>query len=355
MPFLKSRHILRFTEQDAVILLVSMLPLTVILNLFIFNGRYFSEPKILITASIITFVFLAGFFTFCSSIAVVLRNRLPAEEQNIVRLGASIALYAFLSFLTISILFRLYDFFTFFEYRFNDSAFGKGLACMIVINVFLTFLMEGVSRFEQYRMASQQTEKLQKEYMKSQVLGLKSQMNPHFLFNSLNSLSSLIQEDTDEAETFLNEMSKVYRYLLRNNEEYLVPLETELNFINSYTYLLKARYGDAFHVKTTVGSTAKEYMLPPLTLQMLIENIITQNAISKKEPLQIEIKSSARSLTVTNSILTKLNTSAGKDAGLENISNKYRLLSLKGLTIETSETERIIYLPLIKKEEVVSL
>jgi sensor histidine kinase YesM len=351
MSFFKRQLLLRFTQQDTLILLLSMTPLTFILNLFIFGKRLFNEPVLLAGTACFTFFVLALYFLLLTYIAVLLRNRFPEESQNPFRLGLAIGLYSLISFLVLTFLFRTYDWLSLFHYRYNDSDFAKALVCLLVTNVFLTFLLEGVSRFELYQTTFQQTENLQKEYAKSQMLGLKSQIAPHFLFNSLNSLSSLIQDDPEEAETFLNEMSKVYRHLLRNTEEYLVTLDTELAFIKSYTYLLKARYGDAFQVHITVAPGLRQHLLPPLTLQIIIENIMAQNAISKREPLQIAISASPRSLTVTNSVFTKLNVGSDTDTGLENISAKYRLLSQKGLTIATSETERTIYLPLILQEE----
>lgn len=353
MTFAK-RYLPRVSRPLATMIVSSMLPLAVVLNLLLYGRRYVSEPFLFIAATLLTFTLLAGYFLLCHKIANTLRYRFPSESQNNFRIGLSIAIFFVLSFLSLTIIFRGYAFFHFFSYHFHDGAFAKAFASMVVVNIFLTFLMEGVSRFQHYRVATQQTEQLKKAYMQSQLLGLKSQMNPHFLFNSLNSLSSLIQDDPEEAEIFLDEMSKVYRYLLRNADDYLVPLETELAFIQSYVYLLKARHGDALEVKTEILSGLKTYLLPPLTLQMIVENVITQNTISKNEPLRIVIRSTPRSLTVTNAVQSKLHMGQDRDAGLENISSKFRLLSQKGLTIETSETERIIYLPLIQKEEAAS-
>ena len=113
---------------------------------------------------------------------------------------------------------------------------------MAIMNIFFTLVMEGISRYNNWRENLKETEQLKKTFTQSQLLGLKSQVNPHFLFNSLNTLSSLIAEDEGQAETFLNEMSKVYRYMLRGDDEQLVPLQTELKFIASYTHLLDKRF-----------------------------------------------------------------------------------------------------------------
>ena len=243
----------KYTNKDHTILVFSMLPLTFLLNYILFGDRFFSEGLLFICSTLLTFLILGSSFFLYASVAVVLRGRFPEESQANKRLAIAIGIFFLMSYVLMTIIFRSYDLIDFFGYRYNDSDFAKAFASMVVVNVFLTFLNEGVSRFDIYKATSQQTEQLRKEYTQSQLLGLKSQLNPHFLFNSLNTLSSLINENPEKAEHFLDEMSKVYRYLLRNTDEYLVLLETELGFIRSYFYLLKARHGDA--VQLTVNVT----------------------------------------------------------------------------------------------------
>jgi LytS/YehU family sensor histidine kinase len=221
------------------------------------------------------------------------------------------------------------------------------------MNVFLTFLNEGVSRFESYKTTIMETEQLKKEYMQSQLLGLKSQMNPHFLFNGLNTLSSLIQEDADKAEDFLNHMSKVYRYLLRNNEEKLVELDTELGFIKSYYFLLKARHADGLDLSIEVSPDHYNDLIPPLTLQMIFEDATAQNTACKDCPLFISIRSLEHQLVIKNTVQPKLNNTEGTNDRLENISNKFRLLCQKEVIIEETPMERIITLPLIPNKELI--
>ena len=176
----------------------------------------------------------------------------------------------------------------------------------VLVTCFLTFLHEGIARYESWKANQDEMEHLKKTYRQGRLQGLKSQVNPHFLFNSLNSLSSLISEDEEQAEKFLDEMSKVYRYMLRNDEEQLVTLDTELKFVASYTYLLKARYGDGLQVQVDIDESDREKVLPPLSLQTIIENAITQNTISKACPLQISISARGNgSLDVINNLQPK--------------------------------------------------
>ena len=156
------------------------------------------------------------------------------------------------------------------------------------------------------------------------MIGLKSQVNPHFLFNSLNSLSGLIQEDTEKAEKFLDEMSKVYRYMLRNDEDPLVKLSTEIQFISSYFSLLKARYCDAVELNVNVSEADKEKMLPPLSLQVIVENALYQNKTSKRSPLSISIESGKENtMLIKNNVQRKIITETGdQETGLDNLYEK---------------------------------
>jgi LytS/YehU family sensor histidine kinase len=187
-------------------------------------------------------------------------------------------------------------------------------------------------------------------------MGLKSQINPHVLFNSLNSLSGLIQEDTDQAEKFLDEMSKVYRYMLRNEEEPLVPLQTELQFIQSYFSLLKARYNEAIAYEIDLWQEDLEKQVPPLSLQVIVENAIFQNRISRDSPLIIRIESvRGGALVVSNNIQRKLMTEPfDYEAGVDNLVKKYQLMNQPPIEIKEEEGLRKIRLPFITQTEEVA-
>lgn len=283
-----------------------------------------------------------------------LRSRFPDDSQLFRRLLICISIFFLMSAVYISFLLLIYDNFGFFGYTYTENDFTRGYFTLVVINVFLTFLNEGVYRFERYKAVTTETEQLKKEYMHSQLLGLKSQMNPHFLFNSLNTLSSLIHEDADKAEDFLDHMSKVYRYLLRNNEEQLVPVETELSFIQSYFYLLKARHGDGLEIEVDVPEVLKEGMIPPLTLQMIVENTVNQNSISRSKPLKIRIHSTGGWLEVAHNIQPKVKIDEELEA-IENIANKYRLLCQQEVVIREYQKNRLIQLPPIPNKELIEI
>ncbi len=163
---------------------------------------------------------------------------------------------------------------------------------------------------------------------------LKSQVNPHFLFNCFNTLSSLISEDPKQAESFLDELSKVYRYLLRNNEDGLSTLQNELRFIQSYYRLLKTRHGDAIQIQLEVDKRYDNYLLPSLSLQLLVENAVKHNIVSRQQPLVIDIFTMAgNQLAVNNNLQSKTIKDPSNKIGLANIRLKYELLEQPGFQV----------------------
>lgn len=249
-------------------------------------------------------------------------------------------------------LFRGYEWMNFFGYRFNEHNFVWAYVGLGIVNIFLTFLFEGIARFESWKANLRETEHLQKAYRQGQIQSLKSQVNPHFLFNSLNSLSSLIADDSDAAEHYLDEMSKVYRYMLHTDEEQLVPLDTELKFLHSYMHLLNTRYGSGLQVNIHLNESDKPKLLPPLTLQVLIENAFTQNTMSKASPLVIDIESTTDGLLVKNNRQARMMTGTVEiEAGLDNIVRKYELLNHKRVVINETPSERRVLVPLISTEK----
>ncbi len=340
--------------------MLGIVPLfAVLINFILFGKQYVFDWRIFGPATLISGVVFTIDFILCGRIAVTMKNRLPREEQLLKRLTLMILTFLVITALSLYCLFRVYEFLPFFYQPFNQSAFAWAFFSLGIVNVFLTFLMEGISRYENWKSNWEETEKLKKAYKQSQVQGLKSQLNQHFLFNSLNALSSLIQEDEEAAEKFLDEMTKVYRYMLRLDEEQLVTLETELKFIESYRHLLKARFGEGLELNVDIDGHDKEKLLPPLTLQVIVENTFSHNAVSKSQPLSIHICSEkSDSIRVSHNVQPRLITTAlDTDAALDNLVSKYELLSPTRVRIIETETSREILLPLFlhkEKEEVLA-
>lgn len=330
---------------------VTILPFTMALNSIIFGGRYYTGT-IFLPSTLLTAVLATGDFILCGAIAMLLKRRMPHEEQTSRRLFLMIFCFVDLSGIFLLSLFHGYELFPSFNYSFNEKGFIWAYVCMAIINIFLTLLMEGIARYNNWRENLKETEQIKKTFTQSQLLGLKSQVNPHFLFNSLNTLSSLINEDEKEAEAFLNEMSKVYRYMLRGDDEQLVPLQTELKFIASYTHLLEKRFGQSLQVRLSIQDEDLEKLLAPLSLQVLIENAFSQNSMSKAQPLVISIISNGdNEILVRNNRQPKMiSNDLDIESGLDNLVAKYRLLNAGNVVIRDGDKQRSIFLPLIQNK-----
>lgn len=203
-----------------------------------------------------------------------------------------------------------------------------------------------------WRRSEVESEKFQKESIRSQLESLKSQIDPHFLFNNLNILSSLIDKDKERSKTFLNNFADVYRLLLRSRAEDLVTLREELDFIQSYCYLIQTRFDESIRFTFDISPPQKQLMLPPLTLQLLIENAIKHTLITEKKPLWIQIASEAdNTLVVTNNLNEKLPGDAKYSGnGLENIRMRYRHFTSKRIQVEKTHHEFKVTIPLIEAQ-----
>ena len=340
-----------YTNRDIPILFASMLPLGLIINYILWGDDYFSDLPVFLATTLTTFAYLAGSFITYGLVGISLRNRFPRDFDLPKRMTISLAIFFLMSAVYISFLLLVYDYSHFFGYSYDENDFTQAYITTIVFNSFLTFLMEGMYRFERFKATVTETEQLKKEYMQSQLLGLKSQMNPHFLFNCLNSLSSLINDDPDHAESFLDHMSKVYRYLLRNHEEQFVTIGTELEFIRSYYFLLKARHAEGLQVDIDIKEEGRSQLIPPLTLQMLVEHAVNTNTLSRTRPLQISIHCVGHSLEVSNKVQPRVNADLPPMDVIENIRNKYRLLCGEEIIIIEEEGIRRVQLPYIPDEK----
>ncbi|GAB4036059.1 sensor histidine kinase [Spirosoma gilvum] len=217
----------------------------------------------------------------------------------------------------------------------------------VVGTVQIAAVYEGIYLYQRWRISYDEAQELKKVNLQSQLDSLKTQINPHFLFNNLNSLSSLITSDAQQAEQFLDELSSVYRYLLRQNDRDLCPLSDEIQFINAYFHLLKTRFGDGIFMEMDVDERSLICLIPPLTLQLLVENAIKHNIISVGQPLTIRLYTQQENLYVENNLQVKKVAVASNQVGLQNIMMKYKLLDHPSVTVYQDETTFRVGIPLL--------
>lgn len=220
------------------------------------------------------------------------------------------------------------------------------------ISLLLVFIDLGFNLLQKWRYSLAEIERFKKENLETQFEMLRMQVNPHFLFNSLNTLSSLIYQNQDIASQFVRELSSVYRYILEKRKSELSTLDEELLFIDSYKYLLSLRFDKKLIFDLSIDENAKEKVIVPLTLQILIENAVKHNVISTKKPLKISISTQNNSiLEVRNNLQPKQTSSYSSGIGLDNIRSRLEILTDRQLEVIKTDEEFIVKVPLLTKHK----
>lgn len=226
----------------------------------------------------------------------------------------------------------------------NGLLFFRGIA----FSGFVYFVVYYLNLLAERQKVSLEIEQLKKEKLEAQLNLLKQQISPHFLFNSLSTLRTIVPDEA--SKQYILKLSNVYRYLLSFNENNLAGLKDELEFIRSYLYILKERFEDALEVNLDIDSSAQTKLLPPLAIQLLIENAIKHNIVSLNDPLHIKIYNETNDvLVISNNLQPKLSTERHTGKGLENISKRYKLLSGQSIEILENKDTFTVKIPLLTK------
>jgi len=232
----------------------------------------------------------------------------------------------------------------------------EGLIESLSSFIFLALILsiyEGAHLFVELKESQLEKEQLVKANISSQLEGLKNQVNPHFLFNSLNTLVSIIPEDQDKSIRFVGKLSKVYRYILDIKDKKLVSLEEELKFVRSYTFLLEERFGSNIQVSISVSDDSMRKYIVPLSLQITFENAIKHNIISRQRPLQIEVFEKHNSyLVIRNNLQKKKTIGVSPGLGLLNIQNRYKFFTNKEVKVVEDDRYFSVYLPILNSQKI---
>lgn len=188
---------------------------------------------------------------------------------------------------------------------------------------------------------------LKTENLSTRYSALMSQISPHFLFNSLNSLSMLVREKhNDKALTYIERLSYVFRYIIQNGQNTLSTVSDELQFIDSYRYLLEVRYADKLFFDIDIDPTYMSRQMPSLALQPLIENAVKHNSITRSKPLTISIYTKDGAIVVANPIIPKIESEISTGIGLQNLSSRWQMITGQEIEVIRTENEFIVRLPL---------
>ncbi|MDX2303863.1 MAG: histidine kinase [Microscillaceae bacterium] len=226
----------------------------------------------------------------------------------------------------------------------SGELFFSALIFVLLINV----LYECLFLFEYWQKSQLEAERYRKASLEAQYQNLKNQLNPHFLFNSFNTLSNLIEEDPQRALQFVEGLSDVYRYVLNSQKKDWIELSEEIKCMHAYLFLLKMRHEDNLRIHIHIEEKYYHYYIPPLSLQMLIENAIKHNEISLESPLQIQIFSKDNCIIVRNNLKLRKTARSSTQLGLKNIQQRYRHLSGKVVDIQEDSEYFMVHLPIVK-------
>lgn len=215
---------------------------------------------------------------------------------------------------------------------------------------------ESIYFYDQLRLSIQEKERFKQEHLRSELEGLRNQVNPHFLFNSLNTLMNIIPKDSNLAVHFLQRMSKVYRYILESREEQIIPLKEELDFAHSYVFLLKERFKNKLEIEINIPQEYLNYYVLPLSLQLLLENAIKHNVVSKNKPLLIELLVQDNNLLmVRNNLQVKKQVMNSTKVGLDNIRQRYRFFTEQAIEVNQNESHFWVMIPMIPKPSTIGV
>ncbi|MEK6616545.1 MAG: histidine kinase [Bacteroidota bacterium] len=229
----------------------------------------------------------------------------------------------------------------------KNAVIATSLIIGVLVSIIILSVELGTRFFKQWKDSLLDVEKYKNESLQANLQNLKNQINPHFLFNNFSVLSSLVYQNQDKAVEFINQLSKVYRYLLDNRNHELISLETELDFVHSYTYLLKIRFDKNIHFDFQIEDITKSYLLPPMALQILIENAIKHNEVSSENPLTVLIISHTDYILVSNNLQLRKTMEPSSKTGLKNIQERYKYFTEKQVEIYQKENTFEVKIPLI--------
>lgn len=221
-------------------------------------------------------------------------------------------------------------------------------AATLFCTIMVIAIYESVYFMNELRESVQQQESLKRESLDAQLNALKTQVNPHFLFNNLNTLASIIPEDPGKGVAFVQQLSKVYRHILEIRDEPSISLKEELDVFRAYIFLLKTRFGDNLDVQVRVPEEKLKQRIAPLSLQILMENAIKHNIVSSSRPLHIEVFTQNGSLLVSNNLQVKNQAGNGTGIGLENIRNRYKLMGNRDIEVTNNGNSFTVSVPLIE-------
>ncbi len=337
--------------DDIWFMLLGILLLSFITD-FLFSGNSFGRLPFL--AAVINWsvslLFSITNWVIMRLILIGLRKRYPSLKDNKKRIP--------LFFLAIVSTVLLVDHLggTILAYLFgadyNHPRRSKIVVPIILISTMTMAIYEAIYYYVRLKWAIREEEQAKQAIVQAQLDTLRNQAQPHFFFNSLNTLRDIIDQNTkEEAKEFVNKLSEVYRFILDSENVHLIPLRDELKFAQAYIHVQKERFGKNLNIEWEILENTKDLLVVPMSLQLLLENAVKHNVISKAKPLQVSVQAKDNHLKVENKIQTKSTQLPTTKLGLKNIKKRYALIAKKSISITKDQERFIVKLPLLNRVE----
>jgi sensor histidine kinase YesM len=317
----------------------------------IWRGNMEPGPDDFIFGALYSISVTVSIYTGCTVIIHWLNQRIPWKNNVVKRLSlGSLLIFGYASLIQVLVIyafsyapcFRSIEITA--SFLFENIVFGNTITLIVIT------IIEGKYFFNQWKESLVVAEKLKGESLKSQYNSLKSQLDPHFLFNSLNVLSSLIRKDAAKAELFVDDFAKVYRYVLEVKNEMVVKLRSEIDFLEAFVNLQKIRFGDGLHVQIDLPSDSLHAYVPPLSLQELVSNAIKHNTVDEEKPLLVKVEVEDGFLVVKNNLQLRQEEVSSTGLGLENLEKRYQLISDRLPEFKVMNHTFMAKIPLLKEE-----
>ena len=290
-------------------------------------------------------VMTAGIWLGCMTIVIFLWNRFPWEQSPVRHLLLEIVLILIYTISFSGLLFLL-------ENKFWNLPKVENISIEIfttlLITYFITAIHESVFFYQQWKLNFSKSVKLEKDNIEARYEALRAQINPHFLFNSLNSLTTMVEENK-AAVGYIRNLSDLLRYMLKSGEKELVLLRDEISILEKYISLQQMRFPGTLDIRVDVDEKYYHYAVPPLALQMLVENCLKHNIISRDKHLKIAVVADKESITVTNNLQRKTGVQSSGQ-GLKNLTGRYKFFTTRNIDITETDQFYKVTLPLLQVE-----
>lgn len=330
--------------------IVVSLPILSLLIPFVFFGVRFTRPPYFTLPLILNTLIISAIIWIGNRVIMIWsRNRYPMMEQMKKRLliqSLLMLIYTLIAGVGVGYLLEKYNQVYYTGMSKTDLLIAS-INSSLFTTIAITAIYEVIYFSDQLRDSLTKSELLKREGLRAELNALKTQVNPHFLFNNLNTLCAIIPEDSEKAVQFVEQLSKVYRYILEVRDEKSISLAEELKILNAYAFLLSTRFGKSFQLTVDMPDNSGDTHVIPFCLQLLVENALKHNIASQQQPLHITVTTDGNQLIIQNNLQKKQQVEHSTGIGLSNIKNRYRLLTDRQVTVSETPQYFTVVLPLI--------